>query len=487
MNPDPVTSRRLWPWLVPAVGAALAWLWVCWCLFPVSVWNDVRLAPSLALARGVPLYAGEHAGAVTTWIYGPLPVLLWLPAALAPTAAQAVAIAGLINLLTTVGAIAAVCAWWPAPRGTTLSGGERALAAAAAIAIWPFAAFQYLQADNVAVALGLVANLLLVRTSSRRGRWGAAGLAVAALACKQTSVGVAAAQCVWLGATAGWGEARRHAGRCAVLGLLLGAWMAASFDWAGLRLNLFTVPGHLPWAPHPVQRVIDLAPLLVIHLLLPGVILVAGRRRIWTRESPLLLPSLAWLCAWPASAAALMKFGGTLNSLQSLGYWLPPALLLGCAMLRQRRAAIAWFAAAALAAAALCGLRLARLREIPRLPLVEHYRQAANLARLLPGEVWFPWNPLVTIYAENRFDHVEDGLLMRFLAGRPLTMDDARRHLPPRMCVIALPHGGTEWGIALHFAPPDARTDDLGLWTLHSWRPGAVDLPPSRSQHPATP
>ena len=44
--------------MVSVLGAAVAavalWLWVYWCIFPVSVWNNVRLAPAFALARGLP-------------------------------------------------------------------------------------------------------------------------------------------------------------------------------------------------------------------------------------------------------------------------------------------------------------------------------------------------------------------------------------------------------------------------------------------------
>lgn len=477
--PAAFRSRLFTVLLAAAVAVAGLWLWVCWCLFPLSVWNDVRLAPSLALARGVSFYPGEHHGAVTTWIYGPLPVLFWWPAAWAHSAARALEVAGMINILSTVAAILAVCVWWPAPAGVTLARRERLLAATLAIAIWPFASFQYLQADNLAIALGLVGNLLLVRRSSRAGRWGAALLAVAGLACKQTSVGVAAAQIVWLGWTVGPREAGRHLGRCLAGGLLLGGWMLAAFDWPGMKMNLFTVPVHLPWAPNPSGRILDMAPQLIVHLVLPALILYLGRKRIWTRDSMLLLPSLTWLLALPTSAAAFMKFGGTLNSLQSLTYWLPPALLLGIAATRSWRRPIEALAMAALAAAVLCGVRCVRVKNFPLRPLTAHYRQAANLARQLPGQIWFPWNPLVTIYSENRFYHAEDGLYMRFLAGHPLTLERARQDLPANLCVIALPRGGTDWGIALHLAPANARVDDFGLWTLHSWppRPGASPAP----------
>ena len=459
--------------LAAAIVMTGFWLWVCWCLFPLSVWNDVRLAPSLALARGVPFYPGETSGAVTTWIYGPLPVLAWWPASWARTAAQALECAGAINILSTVAAIVAVCAWWPAPAGVTLTRRERALAAVLALAIWPYAAFQYLQADNLAIALGLVANLVLVRNPTRAGRWAAAALAVAGVACKQTSVGIAAAQIVWLAMTVGPREAARQLGRSAACGLLLGTWMLAAFDWEGLRMNLVTVPTHLPWAPHPLGRVLDMAPQLVIHLVLPALILIFGRKKIWARDSMLLLPSLAWLLALPSGAAAFMKFGGTLNSLQSFTYWLPPALLAGLAVVQTHRRAAGLLAATAVAAAAICGVRCARMDHLPLRPLTEHYREAAHLADALRGEIWFPWNPLVTIYSENRFYHVEDGLCMRFLAGHALTLSHARQELPAHMCVLALPRGGTDWGIALRLAPPDARVDDFGLWTLHSWPPPA--------------
>ena len=98
-----------------AVLAATVWLWVCWCLFPVSVWNDVRLAPAFALARGAPLYPGETSDAVGTWIYGPLPALLLWPATWASSAASALLTAGALNLFFAVGAMSASCSNERAP------------------------------------------------------------------------------------------------------------------------------------------------------------------------------------------------------------------------------------------------------------------------------------------------------------------------------------------------------------------------------------
>ncbi|HUJ43473.1 MAG TPA: hypothetical protein VLW52_07695 [Opitutaceae bacterium] len=467
-----------------AAAAAALWLWMCWCVFPVSVWNDVRLAPAFALARGVPLYSGANSGAVGTWIYGPLPVLLLWPATLAASAGHALLIAGAVNLLTTVAAIAVVCAAWPVAQGYSLTRSDRFLAMALAIALWPRASWQYLQADNFTVAFGLVGNLLLVRARGPAWRWGAAAFAVAGLACKQTSVGVAIAQIIWLGITLGRAEALRHLGRCLGAGALGALAIGFGLGWNGVWLNLFDLPSRLPWTTEMVRRIVDLAPELTIHLVLPVLVMLLWRRAFWRRDSVLLLPSLAWLCALPPGVASLLKIGGTINSLQSLAYWLPPVLVAALAAARSARQLRWAIPGAALAGLAICTTRLAATPGHPWRPLTKHYRQAEVLAQSFPDQIWFPWNPLVTIYGENRFYHVEDGLYVRFLAGRPLALAHARAFLPPHMCVIALPRGGTDWGIALQFVPPNARRAEFGLWTLYSWpseAPAGTAAPSPRS------
>jgi hypothetical protein len=125
----------------------------------------------------------------------------------------------------------------------------------------------------------------------------------------------------------------------------------------------------------------------------------------------------------------------------------------------------------ALACLVICAARLAGPH--PWRPLTEHYRQAEILARSFPDQIWFPWNPLVTLYGENCLYHAEDGLYVRFLAGHALTLAHARAHLPRQMSVIALPRGSSDWGIALHFLPPNARREEFGLWTLYTWSSAA--------------
>src|SRR6478736_1596258 len=44
-------------------------------------WNGGKLAPIVAMTRGYSLYQDPKTGVMTAWIYGPVPALLFLPAA----------------------------------------------------------------------------------------------------------------------------------------------------------------------------------------------------------------------------------------------------------------------------------------------------------------------------------------------------------------------------------------------------------------------
>ena len=61
-------------------GVLLAvWLWSRICRFPSIPWNDMRLAPTIALSQGWPVYPTATDGTIGTWMYGPLPLLFFWP------------------------------------------------------------------------------------------------------------------------------------------------------------------------------------------------------------------------------------------------------------------------------------------------------------------------------------------------------------------------------------------------------------------------
>jgi hypothetical protein len=200
--------------------------------------------------------------------------------------------------------------------------------------------------------------------------------------------------------------------------------------------------------------------------------LIFAGRRIWRAESPLLLPALTWCCVLPAGVAGILTLGGTLNSLQGLLYFMPPALLAGLETFSPSTRGRQWAGVVlALAVLAVIGTRDALLPRHAFKPMTASVQQAASLASGLKGQIWFPWNPLITIYSEGRFYEVEDGLYVRFLAGRPRTYEQVRAHLPAHWRVTAMPIKGSDWGIALRLQPGDTRRLDSDMWTLHFWEP----------------
>jgi hypothetical protein len=472
--------------VITTAAAAILWLWMCLCIFPLHTWNDVRLEPSFLLAHGMPVYPTQTQGAVTTWIYGPLPVILLWPATLANNAASALLAAGAINLFFTAGMIAIVCAAWPA----ALSWSERLLAGAACVTLWPAPSFQYIQADNYAVACGLLANLLLMRARNAAPgalrSWLAALGVAGAVMCKQTAVGLVLAQCVWLAWKFGPRVAFIHALRAGTVLAALIAGMLAWFGPVGVWFNLINIPAHLPHTTEVLRRITDPWMLLVAHIVIPAIFLLWAGKRIWRADAPLLLPALTWLCALPAGIAGFMTLGGTLNSLQSLHYLLPPLALAGLEKVRasnwnpQRMAVLL-----SLLVLTVLGTRIALAPIRPLHPITTQLQQADTFARQLKGRIWFPWSPLITWYSEGRFYHAEDGMYVRFVTGSPLTYAHAHANLPPDWTVTALFGNDLDWGIALSLQPPNALSVKEGSWILYFWpSPGTpahenVDLSPA--------
>lgn len=451
------------------VAAALAmagvWLWLSWCIFPLRSWNDIRLAPTFGLKLGLPLYPGLD-GPASTWMYGPLPVWLNWPATWAAGPGAALLVAGAINALVGVAAIVLVCLRWPSPNGSSLAVTGRLLAAAVTVAIWPWANWQYLQADNVAVALGLLSNLVLVRGAGARAAWLAAGLATAGMMCKQTSLSVPLGQVAWIAITLGLRPAGTHVARLCMTGCVWLAILVMTNDPARVWFTAVVTPAGLPWVSAPLDRFLHLLPHIAVHVALPSAAwLFLTRRR---ETSALLLPTLTWLIAWLPGLASAFKAGGTLNCLQGFLLWLPPASVVVIASLSGFR----WGAAArcGLAVVAL-GILVGRIASRPvglwqPLAAAAVYDDALDLSRQLPGVVWFPWNPLVTVFSEGRLYHAEDGLYVRGLIRRAISGADARRHLPDRFAAIIVSNQGSTWGIAEPLLPGPLQEIDLGSWTL---------------------
>lgn len=459
--------------LIVAGALLAAWLWSRYCRFPSIPWNDMRLAPTIALAQGWPAYPTANAGTINTWMYGPLPLLFHWPATWASTAAGALLVAGALNLALTLVPLALVCFAWPAADPARDSRAARAVAFVLALAIWPELHYSLIFSDNLAVACGLIGQLLLIRAGNRRlFLWLAAFTGVASIGCKQIALGIPVAQIAWIAATAGGRAAGRHVLRCALAGAGLGLGFVFLFGWEGLWFTMAQTPGKFGWALDPAGRLAQAAWPLAIHVGLPLVAMLSAWR-IFTR-STLLLPALSWLCTLPLGLAGLMKLGGWMNSMHGFVLWLPAVLVtLLTAPWPDRRLKILAFTGA-LAATAITAGRLLNERDLPFRPKVEDYAEAARIAARFPRAIWFPVHPLVTLYSDHRYYHDEDGLYVRLMGKNWPSNEHAAAQLPPAMRAMAFRSDWTDWGIARRMLPPGSPAIPSGNWIVHS---GTAEAP----------
>ena len=92
--------------LVATTLGMIGYLWGAWCEFPFHPWNDVRLAPAFAVRHGINPYPLLEGGPLFTWIYGPVGILVNLPATWATTALGAIQTASVLNALTVLAPLA---------------------------------------------------------------------------------------------------------------------------------------------------------------------------------------------------------------------------------------------------------------------------------------------------------------------------------------------------------------------------------------------
>jgi hypothetical protein len=467
--PAPLNPSRFhWVWTGLAVAIAVAWLWINFCRFPFSSWNDIRLVPVFMAAAGESVYTLPGEGVLTTWMYGPIPLWLWSPALLGSSAVSAILIADFVNLLITVVAIALTCAYWP-EKG--ISRTTRWLAFAATIAVWPDHAFRFLQADNLAVALGLFAHLLLVTSSpknaNRRG-WIVAAATAIALGCKQTSMGILIAQVIWLACEYDRKTALIHLARTLVLGGILAGIAIWQFGFEALWFGVVSIAAHLPWVEQQWERLHSLGPILAVQWGVPILAMIIIGKPLFNTSHSLRLPFIAWVCSLPLGIIGLFTIGGSTNNLQGFHLIAAPLLLVALTAISKRTRNFYRPLTSAFVIVILC-LRVQHAELTPVRPALFKIKEAIAIQAHFPEQVWLPWSPLVSYYAEDKFYHSEDGLYVRFITGNPVSLKQAMTHLPPRFRAMAFPGKDMQWGVARNLAKPNQRQWELGEWLIIEW------------------
>jgi hypothetical protein len=413
-------------------------------------WTACRLAPAIGLLDGYPLYADAKADPINGWLYGPISPLCWLPAGLASKPSSALATAEAINVAVLLVPLFFACV--SAVGGSAherLVGGWGGVVAAAATLLfyptWYMAAG--ITSDTAAVGFGLVSCALLFQRQPRNGRLLAAAIFAAAAGwSKQIEVVLPLGQClalVWLeGPRVAWRYALYAGAALVTFGLIFCGWFGAQALW----LNMWQIPAHHPYPggiramwDRTVGFFADTAVLWAVWIAFVVYRRRQGVRLADMRELVVMLPAIVLL---PGGIIASCKFGGDRNSIHTVYYLLAAAVVVATVAWSKHRHAI-WF----LGASALLSLGLA-MRAVSVYPaggdvsLRDASDAACAFAREHPGEVYFPWDPLATAFAERKVYHLEYGVLDRLEAKLPITQAQYAAGLPPRLKYIVYPKLG---------------------------------------------
>jgi len=480
----PAGERRDWPGtagrlaVAGGLGLAVFRIWCCVCFFPVQEWNDVRLRAAFLVADGLPLYPGLGSGLITTWIYGPVLPLLLLPVTFAGHYDTALLAAAAENALLLAGAVGFACLAWPAPANSRWSVTARLGALGVSLLLLPQTFFIFLQADNAALAAGLVSLTCLARAQSggdRRWWWLAAGFAGVTAFSKLHGVALLAGELAWLWLAGSRRQAVAYGWRLLLaggLGLLMTLRLSAS-PLAAWEM-MIRIPSRLPFTTEWAARLQQLAPSFALMIVLPGIFAVRtlARDRPWS--TALALPACAWLASLPLGVAGALTTGGTNNSLHGAFFLLPIALV----EFFSRAFASPLQGGRLDPRLALCGLvalfvfQAATLGHLPLRPRLDLAQQAVAISARLGANAWLPWRPLATRFATGRQDHDEDGLHVRQLTALFPRREHARAGLPPAWDCTVLQATGMTWHIADTMLDGGFVPQQTGQWLVFS-RPAA--------------
>ena len=407
---------------------------------PASPWNDLRLAPAAALARGYGLYYLPGEGPMLGHIYGPVAPLVYLPAVIFPTPSAAIRAGVILSLFLYL--IPVTLMLW------NHAGGRPAVAAGCAALFALFAirspvvnelAFR-VHVDAPAIAFAALACIPLMDPRRRtQAPWlvTSAISIVLAVGSKQVVLPVVFALPTYLWLADGRRAMLRYISLLGVFGLIAASIIFVTTDVPAMLYQTLVVPSEHPWRYDDGvfvfgQTLRDLAPRAFVFVLIIaayGFLRFKGEGesrsvRRWVAENPWLVPVFVGLFCLPTSILGRMKVGGSMTALAYTNYFFFLGALLAILHAANENRRFGRFAASRICAVlVLVSLGVVVAWSAPRLdrlPAIvadlSRNSEASGYAfvRDHPGQVYLPHNPLITLMAEDRAYH----LLLPMLTGQ---------------------------------------------------------------------
>jgi hypothetical protein len=466
--------RDSWPgtaaeFLVPLLLGVLLYAYFETLLLNVRWgWSASRLAPTIGLFHGYPLYSPLDVGPINGWLHGPVAPLLWTPAALADSPLPALTIAGAINLLFLLLPLLAA-----SMRFSTEVGPPRLLGfvfgAAGLLLIYPtWYMASVLCSDAIAAGLGLASCLVLLGpTSPGTQRLVLASLlAVLAAWTKQTEAPLVIAQIAWLGFVHGRRVSLKYCAVCAAGMIGATAIVLGLMGSRDVILNMWTIPSSQRLTGTWAAAWNELGDFTRYSLLfsLPCLLVLppAARASGPGGSGPNPRPAAALLVAvalvmLPLGLMASIKIGGDRNSMHSV-YYLAGAAVIGLthawSSMGLRSGWPRW--AALLAAAVVAALAAKQVSNYPNMTMLPPRclsQEAWVFAKLHPYQTFFAQDSLSTIMAEGRMYHFDYAVLDREYAGIISSEKHIRQGLPDHLSAVVYPRADGAQTIVKEFLP----------------------------------
>ena len=447
---------------------------------PWQEWNDPRMARSAAVVYGYGLYDSAEDGPRLANIHGPYSAIFYAPAALiASTPSAAIWLGATASFLIVTLPVLWLLGHSSGLRSTTT------MAAFACFWLFLFHTRMFvpfgIHADFPALGLGATACAFVLtrrEPTSALGWLLPASLVALSVSSKQPMVGLPVGIAVYISLTRDRHAVTAFLYSTAAAGIVALLLIAPFTDVGSLLFSAVTVPASHPWRGAGgmvalVGSFRDLAPrVLPAVAILGGVgVLEIARGRLrgdnyrsWARQNGWLLLLTVGLVNIPMTLVGRAKIGGSMNALSHSAYFLYIAAAMALAQAARHEdlrlaphrvrpvgiiltivlmAAIAWTVPS-----------LRELRDAPR-ELAENPETAAfAYAMTHKEEVYFPFNPLITLMSEGRVYHFSYALADLDLAGFGLDAEQFRRWIPRELDIVLVPETRRQYGdYALRFLP----------------------------------
>jgi len=424
---------------------------------PYLMWNSIRVAPPVALAKGFGLYSGPDAGPILNTPYGPVWGLVYTPAALADSPTPALWIALVISLLLFFVPLAWLLWRMAGSIGAVLLG-----LAAFAVMMPPELARSLFRHHADPPALGFAACAIACLTYRRESR-GVLALAAAALFvslaawAKQTMAPLALGVLLYVWLADGRRAALRFGSILAVVGIAISGAFLLAFG-KPMLFNMFTLQVSHPWQQPLDQAFLKAAetllrPLIHASAIIAGATYIGWRPlglRVFAREREWTALVLVSILLSPVAIMGMLHAGGYVNSLSVSTYFMLAAAAVCLAggadgpnpSSRRTRTVLASLLVLALALPQLVTpVRYTMVRKSIRTLSAwraNSLESATRFARANPGTIYFPDNPLIALFAEGKLHHSIPGIYERRGGGDDTSPVHLRANLPRNMRFVAL-------------------------------------------------